>query len=891
MKRVFLPLIFVITLFFVGLALGQDAPVFQEVARIGKVRPRGMDYDPNFDRLIWVDALGRLQFVDATTFTIQHTLYESGFYNAYEFSHDGRYLALAIDLRIEIWDTQLGDILTTFGPDGALRAEGALYWSPDDTILALNTQVRAPQAIRRSENDTSNLPWVWDIASALGERRSILPNARAIPFFDYRNGFVFGANQKVVVGLPERLQILDITLTDVEVIGEIPANRFERDPIIVWTSLRDDMMYVRPDENSSLLVQVDTETGNLINLPIGRDLNVFSLNNITGIQHSRFTDIIGKPLDTQENSLLRLLLGNDYRVQFAYHPITVTLVDFLEPATAVAGEKIAVLLYIFDETRGTGRFELIPFYDANDLDISPDGNALLARRDSGANRIEIYDLDTGILLNSFLSALPDVARDGVLAFDNTGGVIISDFQRFDATSGEVLYEDLHYNDGFEQFYWNDDSETVITINGSRWWEWDIRTGEVLRRETLRLGNTPLRISPDGERFLIPVNLSEGENLVSNTYEVLEIGMESRPRVIFDDLEGVIIEQVIPSPDWNNYLVVYSVNAYNQHSPDNQIMIYNIDKGALWHIAGDDLPFMNARNYGWLDNENIYIYSEEGVSAPQRIYGVDYHSSGIPQCLADTFPENFDVWIPVWERFNARMQSDDLHQLSLEVCSLLPTEAEAVDTLLFPTVTPTRFPVTATPSTISGVPICLTHRFPSEAQDYAVVWHELSEGLNEEELVELELLLCENLTGQSSSDYEPPLVTSNVQVMTININTGIREVGAYIPRRERELQANLELVADAFRRQYGFFPDGKLSPNHDLFAVRTQGNHIAIYRFETAYTTLADDATATAEFFAGQEEESRILSLRPTATQSFSYLGEPRPTLTPTTMPTSPPLPE
>ena len=804
MKRVFLLLIFLMALLLVGLTLGQDAPVFEEVTQIGRARPRGMLYDPNFNRLAWVDALGRLQLVDATDFSVQHTLYETGFYNSYEFSHNGHYLALAIELRVEIWDTATGEIVTQFEPDGALRAEGPLYWSPDDTVLAINTQVRAPQAIRQSENDTTNLPWVWDVASALGERRSILPNARAIPFFDYRNGFVFGANQKALVSLPERLQILDIAPTGVEVIGEIEANRFERDPIFVWKSLRDDMMYIRPDENSRTLVQLDTESGNLINLPIGRDMTTPSLRAIAGIQLSRFTHIIGNPLDTQENSLMRFWLGNDYRAQFAYHPITITLVDFLEPATAVAGNDIATLLYIFDETRGTGRFDLITFYDASGFDIAPDGKSILVRRDSGTQGIEIYDLQTGLMLNNFLTAMPEIAREGILAFDNSGKTILSDFQRFSADSGEILYEDLHYNNGFEQFYWNDDSGTVITVSGSRWWEWDISTREVIRRETLRLGNSPLQISPDGERYLIPVGQGEG-NPVSDIYEVVEVGMQTRPRVNFESLDGIVIEQIIPSPNWENYLLVYSVNGYNQHSPGNQIMIYNLDSGALWHLAGDDLPFIEGRFYGWLDNDNIYIYSEEGASAPERIYSVDYHPSGVPQCLADAFPNSYEVWIPAWERFNFRLRSDRLHQLALDVCSLVPSETETVNNFLFPTVTPTRLPVTATPSTIAGVPICLTGRFPSEARDYAEIWQELTEGLTDQEIDELELLLCENLTGASSSDFEPELVTENIAVMTINVHSGIREVGAYIPARERELSPNPDLVFSAFRRQYGFFP--------------------------------------------------------------------------------------
>ncbi|MEL6310284.1 MAG: hypothetical protein AAFQ52_19250, partial [Chloroflexota bacterium] len=125
MKRLFFVCLFLSGLGIIGHVFGQEAQAdFTQVQEIGQPRPRGMQYDPNFDRLVWVDPLGRLQLVDATTFDVQHTLYNSGFYNAYTFSHNGRYLALAIDLRFEIYDTATGEILVSFAPDGALQAEG-----------------------------------------------------------------------------------------------------------------------------------------------------------------------------------------------------------------------------------------------------------------------------------------------------------------------------------------------------------------------------------------------------------------------------------------------------------------------------------------------------------------------------------------------------------------------------------------------------------------------------------------------------------------------------------------------------------------------------------------------------------------------------------------------
>src|SRR5687767_10170401 len=136
-KRLLFVLFILAMLLLSGLALGQSTAMgFEEVARIGQPRPRGLQYDPNYDRIAWVDVLGRLQLVDAKTFEVQHTLYNSGFYNAYAFSHNGKYLALAIDLRLEIWDTSTGELLLTFPPDGALRVEAPLYWSLDDSLVS-----------------------------------------------------------------------------------------------------------------------------------------------------------------------------------------------------------------------------------------------------------------------------------------------------------------------------------------------------------------------------------------------------------------------------------------------------------------------------------------------------------------------------------------------------------------------------------------------------------------------------------------------------------------------------------------------------------------------------------------------------------------------------------
>jgi hypothetical protein len=76
-----------------GVAIAQtttETPDFIFLRQIGEPHPQGIQYEPQYDRFAWVDAQGRLLLVDAAIYAPQHTLYESGAYNAYRFRHDGR---------------------------------------------------------------------------------------------------------------------------------------------------------------------------------------------------------------------------------------------------------------------------------------------------------------------------------------------------------------------------------------------------------------------------------------------------------------------------------------------------------------------------------------------------------------------------------------------------------------------------------------------------------------------------------------------------------------------------------------------------------------------------------------------------------------------------------
>lgn len=898
MRRIYGVLLALMLLIVGGAALGQTAETsaFELVQEIGQVRPRGIIYDPHFDRMALVDPLGRLLLVDARTFETQHVLYESGFYNAYKFSHDGRYLALAIDLRVEVWDTQTGTLAADFEPDGALRVEGPLYFSPDDGLLSFNTQVRAPQELRRSENDTTNLPWIWDVAADRRERASILANrVTAVAFFDYRNGFVYGENDTVLAGLPQRLMVLTVDSAGTTIMNEIPApNRYEQDPIAAWFSLDDDMMYTIPTGENALW-QIDTRDQSVLQLPIGRDLTRGQFERYASIVLSDQSRIIGRPNDTIGNDFLRLLFGAEYSARFGYRPLTVTLIDILTPATPEASST-GLLLYIFDETRAVGRLDFLRPLDGDQIALHPDGNKLAVRRTSGEGRVEIYNLDTGVIENSFAPALFDLDGTHLLAYNATGDVLISDFQRFDPVTGEVLFENLNLNYGFEQFFFTQDSRQLLTQNGSNWWVWDILSGEVVQREIINTRGSVLDVSPDNQRYLSLIETQQGRGV-----EIYDVRTQERRSVFFEPIQDRFIEQVIPSPDWEHFFVIYGVVQYGPYAPGNEIAIYGMDEGKMWFVAGDDLPFPDGRQYGWLGNDRVYIYSENyGSRQPDRVYGVAYDPNGLPACLVDVFPQDYDRWLGLWERLNSQLPSDELARLALNLCALLPATIEEVESVFFPTATPTRPPVTATPSVIAGVPVCLTDRFPNEARQYAAEWRAITEGLLPEQVAELEELLCTGLTGAESPPRSLANITSNVRVMTIDIYSGAREIGTYLPPipngNPYQFPPNIQPVLNQFQREFNYTPNGALSPDAQYFAIFTDFNHIRVYRLRIPYQTLVDNERATEQAIAEEQQQggfateapARVVRLRPTERPPFEPLGQPRPTLTPTVTPTAPP---
>lgn len=871
---------------------------FTVVRQIGRLRPQGIQYDPNFDRFAWVNQSGQLALVDAATYNEQAILYEQGAYNAYAFSNNGAYLALAIERRVELWDTQSGELLATFEPEGALDVTAPLRFSDDDTYLLVDTVVPAPAATRRSENDTSIIPWLWDLQAGLDIGPSRLRNRDdAIAFFNFRNGLILGPGDIFIAGVPERLQVINGRDPEQPVVNEIVTGRAEIDPISVWRSASNDLMYVRPISGSNL-VQVNGENGDIFDIPLGRELTYGNIRQMEGLQLSDTARIIGEPVSINETALARLIFGGGYRSFYNYQPLTIMLLDVLEPMTDEAGQS-ALLTYTFAEDWSRGVLELIRPIDVQKMVLSPDGDHLMVRRTGDVQPIEVYDLTTGVLEQSFVPAEQDFSGFHTFAYNATGDVILSDFQRFDAETGQVLLHDKSYNTGFSQFFFSEEGNEIITLNGTDWRVWDITTGENIRQETLNLGNGELIATwPDGQRFLTrQFNDSGGV-----TIEIIDVGMQQRrTEFIFEVLPGRSVQSVIPDANWENFIVVYG----------SDVGIYNIYEGEQFYILSENLPPANNRRYGWLDGRTIYVSSDNvGFSPNTPIYGLEYHGSGLPMCMVETYPDDWPSLLPLWEQFNWYLSESRLNGITQQLCDSLPQTIEQVPDLLTPTPRFTyQGDATRIPIAVVGVPECLTSAFQREALSYAEAWRSMTVGLTEEEIVELEDLLCEGLVTSIFGAQPTPTVDPNtinpitptplpegpqttdggergISVMTIDIETQTRAFGQYFPPVP-DTSRNINLVLNDFQERLGFYPNSpKLSPDGQLLSTLDNNGFVVIYQLGKAYDLVAEDVTATRD--AELAEEPRSIGLRPTATVGFDRLSDPLPTVTPTITVTPPP---
>ena len=901
MRRVLL-LVAALIFSLAGIAWAQPTapadPLFVPLRQIGQLRPQGIRYDPNFDRLVWVDELQRLLLVDAATYQPLHTLYESGAYNAYQFSHDGRWLALALDRRVELWDTSTGERASLFEPPGANLVQGPLHFTPDDKYLLLDTVVPAPQELRRSENDTSIIPWLWDLEAARGERSSRFPSLEdGYAFFEYRNGLIVGANTILIGGIPNRLMVIDGATNNFSVTAEIPANRFERDPIVVWRSATDSLLYTDPMTGEGI-VQVNTETGTAFSIPLGRNYNYTNVEQLQAMRIANNGRELCPASGLVETSLLRFIYGPNYLSYQNYQPLTFTLIDVLEPMT-LPQDQGSLLMYTYNQQRGRGSIELIRPPDTLQLRLSPDRTRLMVRRISGAQPIEIYNLEDCSLERTIYPAEPDPSAQHTLEFNRDGSVIVSDFQRFDTYTGETLAHVINYTQGFGQIFFGDDRRTIATVRNNTWELWDIQTGRPLQRAALNIGGQVLAQTPDASRYLTRTDTEAGALI-----EIVDLKQQTRRALNIPQRQG--IQQIIPAASWEEMLVVYS----SQNG--TEVAVYNFDSGLRFLASGDDLP-ADIQQFGWIDSRTIYAAGSQFGSLTPRIYGVDYDPSGLPACLVRTFPDDYTQWLPLWEALNYRLQPDQLARLSRRLCDALPASADAVVEALTPT-TPFVYLSNPTPIpyNIPGVPQCLTEYFAYEATDYAALWREISAGLDETQRAELERMICEGLIGSVYGVQPTPTINPNLDVpptptpvdaapqttgggetyrpriVAIDIETQQRSEGDYLPPPSGPEVPDASLLYNFFANQFNRPPNNfQVSPDGQLAAELDPNGFVIIYRLSRSLDLLlADEANALA---TRQAENVRSIGLVPTSTESYQPLGEIRPTLTPTITPTPPPL--
>ncbi|MCB9450181.1 MAG: hypothetical protein H6672_02010 [Anaerolineaceae bacterium] len=881
----------------ISLVLAQTTPAttditerpmtFELVNEIGRAVPRNMLYNAPMDQYLVVDAYNRMILMDAPTFTTQSVIYESGNYSDFAFSHDGTLLAIAIDQRIELWDTQTGQQVARLTELGQpKRIEAPITFSRDDSLLIFEGVYPAPRSIRIYENQTITVPWVWHIPSALGINTSSFPGrAEAWQFFDYRNGLVIAPDNRLVAALPGRIQVLDADTLDV--VFEIPTDRYENDPMNIQFSARDNQIYFQPN-NTNTIVQADTQRGVLTEIPLEQPLTESDLELLGGIQLSQQARRIGEGTNDLTNVFLPIYPYQNY----GSGRLSVTLIDLIVPPIS-QGDNIRTLVFIYNESTKFGYFRLTSS-GAQQIILSPNEDELVLRLFPGDNeRIITYDLNTGQELRSLVPSLRGIGsysrvrKNRVLAFDRTGDVLVSDFQRYDAQTNAVIVEDLTYSRRFEDFFIAPDNQSIVTRSGNEWRVWDTATREVTRRVVMPLHGSRIAVSQDGYRWLSRITSSTRPEQTGVEIIDLNNGRTAVASVLFDNIPGSSVGAIYPNRAWTQFLVEYTVNPYGDYTPGNQLALYSLESGLVWHIAGDDLPPPERRSYGWVDENKVYITGTgfDGEQ-PARVYGVDYDRSRLPQCIVDTFPEKLDEWGLLWENRLYYLRNDQLNNLATLICREQPQTVTQAEQLLVPTAT--LLPMTVTPIVIPGVPVCLTIAYANNLDAYVPIWNDMVAGLDQAQRDEMEAIVCEGLGDPRLPLYRPgDSQQSYTQTMFVDATTGERSTGAFEP--EERVGRPIQPVIEAFQKQYDRSPGQVvLSTDGSLIATSNLPGELIVYRIIDGYEAIMVNVTATA--VALQESRNWVYP-QPSATPQFNYVGTPRPTLTPTPAPTAMPLPD
>lgn len=847
-------------------------PAFRIVGEIGRALPRKFIYDPNFEQMAIVDAYSRLLLIDARTYATLEVLHERGQYADIQFSHDGRYLAVLYGLTVELWDTQTRSVAARLVELGGIRDLLApVTFSEDDELLLFFGSYPAPRALRVTENQRITYPWVWHLGAARGETTSTLPGGiQAVQMFDYPNGFSFAPGGTIVAALPSRLRVLDADTLEPGI--EIPTARFEQDPLTLYNSLLDDRLYYR---DSVALVQVDPLSGESLEVPLGSQFDAenpeppLDLAAVSPIG----ARVIGNPRTPSFNPLHAQFLGTDYRdaARYGTNQLTITLIDLVQPPVG-RQDSVLALIKVEDHTAVRSFYQLTSA-NTQQMTVNADASVLLVRlRDT--DEVVRFNLATGERIASFLPALRmgrynRAQKNRVLAYDLTGEIIVSDFERRD-TRSQIVAQDLRYSRAFDRFFFAPDNESVVTLAGTEWRQWSVATGEVIRREVVTSPGYIVGESDDGFRFVFQFNERDGRTGM----EVLDFGADERYRVVFDDLPGHTVEQVIPSPSWTRFLVVYDSNYYGPYYPGNQIALYDYQDGFKWLIAGDDLPSVDGRGYRWVDDETVAVIAPSLSGAGQeRIYGVEYAPNSLPQCLVERFPDSQERLWRRWEYMVWLLPGDDLNRFTQTLCGSLPASIDEVVLTLVPSPTPAR--VTATPLPNTDPIVCLQAAYPNEIEDYSALWTELSESLTESEQIELTRMLCEGVRRGNYSTNDG--WTERQFVMLIDAETGMRAAGNYVEEtvEQRPLGPIYELFQKTENRSLG---TALLSQDQRYVASSSLPGELVVYELLQPYQQIVAGVTATA---AAAYQSANLVFAQATPSPTHDIIGTIRPTLTPT----------
>ena len=864
---------------------------FAVQTEIARALPRKIVYNAPHEQLAMVDAHTRLVLMNALDYQVQATLYEQGRFGDLAFSHDGRWLAVQVDDAVELWDT--GTFLRVARLDRALgtvrELRGPMAFTSDDSVLLFYADYAAPLSLRRSENDFLTYPWLWHLPTARGESESSFRGGvEAIRMVDYPNGFVLTPQDTVVAALPARLQVLD-PFTQ-EILYEIPTERYERDPLTVWSSMYGDSVYVAP-ASGGLLLKVDTGQRTVVEY-------LLSMQSADGTTVEG--EIIGAAGSRFIIPLLNVLLPG-YRDTPAYGnaALTVRLVDLLQPPAATQ-DNVATLLHVTNEDTGEGRY-LLTTGAAQQMVFSPDGAQLLVRTSqSGDETVNTYDLASGAQISQFIPALRGIggfrrdAKNRVLAYSPDGGTIISDFQRVNRVSGTVVAEDLRFNRAFDRFYFSGDGKSIITLSGSEWREWDALTGDLIRREVFDLRGRIVQTSDDGFRYLILGSVEAG-----TTVRILDLNNGEDYSLTIPNIPGSPLTDIFTNPSWSRVLAVYRPNEYSPYYPGLQLALFDFEDGQRWLVAGDDLPAgASTGQFGWVDDDTIFVSgqrisdpapatvsgaNEPGLPAlnaadgrlqPARIYGVDYAPNGLPACIAERFPDETDAFLRLWERILYHVRADRVHELALRVCATMPSSAAQVESLLEITAVPTSesgISLDQSNLLLDGLPRCLLTQSIDPA--YADLWRSLTADATLEQAEQLATLLCEGITSSGLASVPDP---SRAVTMLIDATSAERQWSSYQPA---SVEAPLVIgpVAEWFEEAMGR-PLGSaiLNPTRDLIAASSLPGELIVYLMPVPYDSLVAPLTATAQ---AQSTAQNLVFAQPTPSPTAIVVGTPRPTLT------------